>query len=70
MPCSCMCLVIQYGVGNISDLRTLTLDGEDILSKARSAIRPDAAGYCRFIPIYANQGSIFRITSDHASIIF
>lgn len=70
MPCSCMCLVIQYGVGNISNLHTLTLDGEDILSKARSTIRIDAEGYCRLIPIYANQGSLFRITSDHASIVF
>ena len=65
-----MCLVIQYGTGNLSDIHTLTLDGEDILSKAHSVIRLNNEGYCRLIPIYANQGSLFQITSDYASIIF
>lgn len=71
-PCSCMCLVIQYGRGNLSDLHTLTLDDEDILSKAISVIQSnaDVSYYCRIIPIYVKQGSLFRITSDHASIIF
>lgn len=70
MPCSCMCLVLQYGSGNLSNIHTLTLDGEDILSKATSTIRPNDEGYLRIIPIYAKQGSLFQITSDYASIIF
>lgn len=70
MPCSCMCLVLQYGNGNLSNLRTLTLDDEDILSKAASTIRASDEGYLRIIPIYAKQGSLFQITSDSALIIF
>lgn len=70
MPCSCMCLVLQYGSRNLSNLRTLTLDDEDILSKAASTIRASDEGYLRIIPIYAKQGSLFQITSDSALIIF
>ena len=70
MPCSCMCLVLQYGNRNPSNLRTLTLDDEDILSKAASMIRANDEGYLRIIPIYAKQGSLFQITSDSALIIF
>lgn len=70
MPYTCMCLVLQYGKGNFSDTNTLTLDGADILSKATASIKYDEKGYLRIIPVKANKGSVFKITSDTASIIF
>ena len=70
MPYTCMCLVLQYGKGNFSDTNTLTLDGADILSKATASIKYDEKGYLRIIPVKANNGSVFKITSDTASIIF
>ena len=70
MPYTCMCLVLQYGTGNFSDTKTLTLDGADILSNTCASIRYDETGYLRIIPIKANEGSVFKISSDSASIIF
>lgn len=70
MPYTCMCLVLQYGTKNVSDPGTLTLDGVDIISKKVSEIMYNENGYLRIIPIKANKGSVFKIVSDSASIIF
>lgn len=70
MPYTCMCLVLQYGKGNFSDAKTLTLDGEDILSKSLVTLKYSSDGYLRIIPVEATKGSVFKITSDMASIIF
>jgi hypothetical protein len=70
MPYTCMCLVLQYGTRNFSDAKTLTLDGTDILSNTCASIKYDEKGYLRIIPVKANKGSVFKISSDSASIIF
>ena len=44
MPYTCMCLVLQYGKGNFSDAKTLTLDGTDILSNTCASIKYDEKG--------------------------
>ena len=70
MPYTCSCLVIQYGNNNPSDIGTLTLNGNDLISKATSTLQFEASGYCRLIPIGVSNGDVFKITSDAASIIF
>lgn len=70
MPFTCMCLVLQYGTNNLSEVGTLTLDGADILTKTVATLQYGTQGYCRIIPIEASEGSVFKITADSATIIF
>lgn len=70
MPYTCMCLVLQYGTGNLSNANTLMLDGKEILTNVLATIRNNEDGYLRVIPVKAKKGSVFKIYSDSASIIF